>query len=77
MEEKINHGNLFTERMYYYMRQKKLTLHRVSVLAGVTNSTLSNIVYRKSAPKLDTIHKVCNGLNVSVKDFFDFPPYNK
>lgn len=59
------------------MREKNLTLHRVSILAGITNSTLSNIIYRKSSPQLDTIYKVCERLDISVKDFFDFPTYNE
>ena len=75
--KEINHGEYFIDRLYYYMRVKNLNVHRVSILAGITNSTLSNIIYRKSAPKLDTIYKVCEGLGISVRDFFDFPPYNQ
>lgn len=73
-----NHdGTLFKDRLYFYMKEQNITLNRVAVLSGITASTLNNIVNRNSAPRLDTIHKICEGLNISVKDFFDFSPYNE
>lgn len=34
-------------------------------------------VNTKKYPQLDTIYKVCDGLDISVKEFFDFPTYNE
>ncbi|PWG01119.1 XRE family transcriptional regulator [Levilactobacillus bambusae] len=59
------------------MKQENITLNRVATLSDITASTLNNIVNRGSAPRIDTIRKICNGLNISVHDFFDFPPYNE
>lgn len=73
----INDAELFKQRLYSFMEEKNLTIHRVAVLSGITPSTLNNIVNRGSAPRLDTIQKICSGLRISVRDFFDFPPYNE
>lgn len=72
-----NHSQLFKDRLYFYMNEQNLTLNRVATLSGMPATTLSNIVNRGSAPRIDTIYKICSGLNVSVEDFFDFPPYNE
>jgi len=73
----IDHGKIFTEQLYTYMKQENITLNRVATLSGIRASTLNNIVNRGSAPRIDTIYKICNGLGISVRDFFDFPPYNE
>lgn len=77
MKNDINHGEFFIKRLYKYMEQENLTLNRVATLSDITPSTLNNIVNRKSAPRIDTIYKLCSGLGISVHDFFDFPPYNE
>lgn len=73
----LEHSNLFKERLYEYLRKNNLTMNRLATLSGMAPTTLSNIVNRGSAPRIDTIYKICNGLNISVHEFFDFPPYNE
>lgn len=73
----MNHSDLFKERLYSYMREQNITLNRVATLSAMAPTTLSNIVNRGSAPRLDTIYKICDGLGISVHDFFDFAPYNE
>lgn len=73
----MDHGKIFVEKLYGHMREQNITLSRVAVLSGISASTLNNIVNRGSAPRLDTIYKICTGLGISVHDFFDFPPYNE
>ncbi|MDV9114380.1 helix-turn-helix domain-containing protein [Lactiplantibacillus plantarum] len=71
------HSTFFKERLYSYMKEQNITLNRVATLSGMAATTLSNIVNRGSAPRIDTIYKICSGLGISVHDFFDFPPYNE
>lgn len=75
--ENLDHGKQFTERLYKYMQERNLTLNRLATLSAMAPTTLSNIVNRGSAPRIDTIYKICAGLDISVEDFFDFPPYNE
>ncbi|WP_459471065.1 helix-turn-helix domain-containing protein, partial [Pediococcus pentosaceus] len=76
MKNNIN-GAAFKKRLYEYMNTQNLTLNRAATPSGITPSTLNNIVNRESAPRLDTMLKICNGLNISVRDFLNFPTYNK
>lgn len=73
----MNDYELIMERIYYYMREQNLSMHRLSVLSGLTQSTLSSSVSRKSIPKVETLLAVCKGLGISLHEFFDFPPYNE
>lgn len=72
-----DHGRLFKERLYFYLKEKNMTINRVSTLAGISVTTLSSIINRDSSPRIDTVYKICQGLDVSFIDFFDFPPYNQ
>ena len=54
-----------------------MTMNRVATLADLSVTTLSSIINRGSAPRIDTVFKICEGLGVSFTDFFDFPPYNQ
>jgi transcriptional regulator with XRE-family HTH domain len=49
-----------------------ITLNKLSTNCGITQSTLNNIIHKKSNnPTISTITKVCDGLNIKLKDFFD------
>lgn len=73
----MNHGELILERLYFYLRKNNLTINRIADLTGIRQSTLSNVVNRKSVPKVDMLYRICEVLGVSVTEFLDFPPYNQ
>ena len=72
-----DHGKFFKERLYFYLKEKNMTINRVSTLAGISVTTLSSIINRDSSPRIDTVYKICQGLDISFIEFFDFPPYNQ
>lgn len=52
--------------------EKDLTINALSTIAGLPPSSIKNILYGKSKnPKIATIKIICDGLNISLKDFFD------
>lgn len=74
----MNHHDLFMTRLDELLKRKNLTLNRLANLAGVTQSTLSNMYNRPNAvPKLDTLYAIAEGLNMSITELLDFPPYNE
>ncbi|MGC6767772.1 helix-turn-helix domain-containing protein [Enterococcus sp. LJL51] len=75
--EKTNEHELIKDRIYYYLEKKDITINRLAQLSNIRQSTLSSIINRQGVPRVDTIHQICRGLNITVKEFFDFPPYNK
>lgn len=49
-----------------------ITINKLGTLSGVTQSTLNNIVGgRNNSTTIATIKKLCDGLEISVIDFFN------
>ena len=52
--------------------EKDLTTNALATAAGLPPSSIKNILYGKSKnPKIATIKIICDGVNMSLKDFFD------
>lgn len=73
---KEQENELIKKRISYYLQEKEITENRLAQLSGITQSTLNGIMNKGRIPRIDTIHSICVGLNISVKEFFDFQPYN-
>ena len=57
--------------------EKDLTINALATTAGLPPSSIKNILYGKSQnPKIATIKIICDGLNISLKDFFDCDEFN-
>ncbi len=49
-----------------------ITLNKLSIICGITQSTLNNIISgRNNSTTISTIKKICDGLNITVQDFFN------
>lgn len=54
--------------------EKKITPNKLSTICGITQSTIENILNGNSRnPKLLTIVRICDGLEISIHDFFNDP----
>lgn len=52
--------------------KKKISLNQLASMCYLTQSTLQTIVDGKSKnPKMLTIIRICDSLNIKLKDFFD------
>ena len=52
--------------------ERDLTINHLANLAGLPPSSLKNILYRKSQnPKIVTIKKLCDGLEITLPEFFN------
>lgn len=73
-----NDSKIVGQRIMDFINARDLTIHRLSVKAGLPNTTLVDLINgtTKSA-RLSTVTAVCSALEISVHDFFDFPPYNE
>lgn len=57
--------------------QRQITINRLATLSGVTQSTLNNIVSgRNNSATVSTIKKLCDGLDISLREFFDVPAFD-
>lgn len=59
-------------RIFELCEERNITINKLSTLSGVSPSTLKNILYGKSKnPGIVTIKTLCDGIDISVVDFFD------
>ena len=59
-------------RLLSLCEEKKMTINKLATNAGIPRSSLKNILYGKSHnPGIVTIKILCDGLEISLKDFFD------
>ena len=67
-------GEAVRLRILELCRQQDITLNKLSTICGITQSTLNNIVSgRNSTTTVSTIQKICDGLEISILDFFTSP----
>ena len=60
------------QRILDLCRQRGITVNRLATISGVTQSTVNNIVSgRNHSATVDTIKKLCDGLDITLRDFFD------
>ena len=67
-------GDAVRMRIMQLCREHDITLNKLSNICGITQSTLNNIVSgRNSTTTVSTIQKICDGLEISILDFFTSP----
>ncbi len=60
------------QRILDLCRQRGITVNRLATISGVTQSTVNNIVSgRNHSATVATIKKFCDGLDITLRDFFD------
>lgn len=65
-------GTAVRERILDLCTTHHITVNKLSTVSGVTQSTLNNIISgRNNSATISTIKKLCDGLNISIIDFFD------
>ena len=65
-------------RIIKLCNSKNITINKLSTLSGINQSTANSLVDGSSKnPKLLTIIRICFGLNMSLKDFFDDPIFDE
>ena len=66
------------KRIYELCRERKITPNALSYLCGIPQATLKSILNGESKnPGIVTLKKICEGLDITVMDFFDTPEYKE
>ena len=67
-------GEAVRHRILELCRSHDITLNKLSTICGITQSTLNNIVSgRNATTTVSTVQKICDGLEISILDFFSSP----
>jgi len=60
------------ERILELCQENRITVNKLATISGITQSTLNNIVSgRNNSATVATIKKICDGLNITIQDFFN------
>lgn len=67
-------GEAVGERILKLCKDRNLTVNKLATISGITQSTLNNIVSRRNhRTTVSTIQKICDGLEITILDFFSDP----
>ncbi|MBQ9098159.1 MAG: helix-turn-helix transcriptional regulator [Clostridia bacterium] len=67
-------GEAVRLRIIELCKARNITLNKLSTICGITQSTLNNIISgRNSTTTVSTIKKICDGLEITILDFFTSP----
>ena len=67
----MNIGDAVRERIIELCRESNISINKLCTMSGVTQSTVNNIVSgRNNSATVSTIKKLCDGLGISLEDFF-------
>ncbi len=63
-----------SERLDELLRERGMTQYQLFVKSGVPKSTIGNIINCSyDSVKLRIIHEMCQGLGISITEFFESP----
>lgn len=67
----MDSGEAVRCRILELCKEHRITVNKLSIISGITQSTLNNIVSgRNSTTTVSTIKKICDGLGITIEDFF-------
>lgn len=70
--EQVELNEAIIERMKELATEHNMTIHQVIQKGGLNQATISELMNgRTKHPKVSTIQKFCNGINISISDFFN------
>lgn len=61
-----NENNVFAKNLIFYRKQKKLLQRELATALEVSTSAVSNWESGINYPRLDTVYKICDVLEISV-----------
>lgn len=70
-------GTAVKIRIQELCNSNNITINKLCSMSGITQSTLNNIMCgRNKSTTISTIKKICDGLDISIQDFFNSKIFN-
>lgn len=74
----MNTCDAVKEQLCGLLAEKALSVHALAIASSVPPSTIKNILYGKSRnPGIVTLKMLCDGLKISLPDFFNAEIFRK
>ena len=65
------------ERILNLCAERDVTINKLASICGLPPSSVKNILYGISTdPKIRTIKKICDGLDITLAEFFSTPAFD-
>ena len=65
------------DRILEFQKDRKITTNKLATLSGLAQPTVRDVLYGVSrAPKINTILHICEGLDITLRDFFNDPIFD-
>lgn len=58
-------------KIRYLIEAKGMSIYNTAERAGISPSTLNELLHKRSRPQMYTLFKLCNALEVSLEDMFN------
>ena len=62
--------NYFIDRIEQLCEQKQMSRYRLAQKSGISQSSISTLLNRQSVPTIQTLEKICKGLDMTLAQFF-------
>jgi len=74
----MQYSEIVSERIMKYCKEKNITINKLATLSGMKQSTIENIIKNNTKnPGLRSLHRITQGLDITLSEFFDFPEINE
>lgn len=65
-------SNYIVNKIERIRKEKKLSQYRLAQRAEISQSSISNLLRRRNVPSIITLDKICNGLDITLAQFFSY-----
>lgn len=70
--------NFVVKRIYDLCKERGITPNALSYMSGISQSTIKSILNGESKnPGIVTLKKICDGLDITIVEFFDTEEYHQ
>jgi len=71
-------GEAISQRINDYCKQRGITLNKLCMMSGVTQSTVHDVFSgRSKSPRVETLYNLCIGLQIPISEFFASPLFDE
>ena len=60
------------KRILFFLDYNHWTLYKLAKVSGISYSSLNNLFLRNNSPTISTLEKICDGFQISLREFFDY-----
>ena len=73
----MEYAELYVSRIRALCQKRGISLNRLAVMSGVSQSTLDNIMrFQTKNPRVQTLHRIALAFNMTLSEFLDFKALN-